>query len=98
MLIRIVRMTFRPEEVDAFLELFNTSKDRIRNFPGCSHLTLMKDYTADNIFSTYSIWKDEEALNNYRHSALFAEVWKHTKSKFAEKPIAFSNKEFIRVE
>jgi len=98
MLIRIVRMTFRPEEVEAFLKLFNDSKEQIRHFPGCHHLTLMKDYNQHNIFSTYSIWDDEEALNEYRHSELFASVWKATKSKFADKPIAFSNLEHIKVE
>ena len=98
MLVRIVRMTFRIEEVDNFLELFNSTKDKIRHFPGCHHLTLLKDYTEDNIYSTYSIWENEEALNAYRHSELFGEVWKATKSKFADKPIAFSNKEFIKVE
>lgn len=98
MLIRIVRMTFKPEEVGAFLELFDHSKEQIRNFPGCRHLTLMKDYHEDNIFSTYSIWDDDEALNNYRHSALFENVWMATKRKFSAKPIAFSNLEYIKVE
>lgn len=98
MLIRIVRMTFRPEEVDAFLQLFEQTKEKIRHFEGCSHLELMRDYNATNVFSTYSKWHSEEDLNNYRASALFAEVWKDTKSKFAEKPIAFSLKEFVKVD
>ena len=98
MLIRIVRMTFKPEEVDAFLKLFNETKSKIRHFPGCQQLSLMKDYNADNIYSTYSIWEHEDALNAYRNSPLFGEVWKATKAKFAERPIAFSNKEFIKVE
>jgi quinol monooxygenase YgiN len=98
MLIRIVRMTFRPEEVDAFLQLFESTKEKIRHFEGCSHLELMRDYNDANVFSTYSKWRSEEDLNNYRASALFAEVWKDTKSKFAEKPIAFSLKEFVKVD
>lgn len=98
MLIRIVRMTFREEEVAAFLELFNASKDQIRNFSGCHHLTLLQDFHDSNVFSTYSIWDNEEALNEYRHSALFAQVWKETKAKFATPPLAFSNREMIKVE
>lgn len=98
MLIRIVRMTFRPEEVDAFLQLFEETKERIRHFEGCSHLELLKDYNEDNIFSTYSKWENEECMNAYRHSELFKEVWKQTKAKFADKPIAFSSKEFIQVD
>ena len=90
-------MTFEADQVDAFLELFNNSKELIRGFDGCSHLELLKDYNNPCIFSTYSIWRDEEALNSYRHSELFAKVWASTKSKFAAKPIAFSSKEFIKV-
>lgn len=98
MLIRIVRMTFRENEVAAFLALFNESKEQIRNFPGCHHLTLLEDYHDSNVFSTYSIWDDDEALNQYRKSALFAKVWKATKAKFAAPPLAFSNRELIKVE
>ncbi len=97
MLIRIVRMTFRPEEVEGFLELFDTTKERIRNFEGCQHLELMRDYNDPNIFITYSHWESEEHLNNYRFSPLFGEVWKATKAKFADKPIAFSSKKVMEI-
>lgn len=98
MLIRIVRMTFKPEEVDAFLELFDQTKEKIRHFPGCKHLELMRDYNDPCVFSTYSHWENEEALNNYRHSELFKTVWANTKSKFEDKPTAFSSKAFIQVD
>jgi quinol monooxygenase YgiN len=98
MLIRIVKMTFQEEKVADFLKLFEETKHRIRNFEGCSHLELLKDYNAGNIFSTYSYWKDEEALNKYRDSELFAEVWTNTKKLFADKPVAFSLKKYIEVE
>ncbi len=97
MLIRTVRMTFKLEEVENFLTLFEASKNKIRNFEGCSHLELLKDYTLPNVFSTYSIWEDEAALNAYRNSKLFAGVWRETKSKFDAKPIAFSSIKFIEV-
>ena len=90
-------MTFQPEAVEAFLEVFEESKEKIRNFPGCHHLELLKDYTADNIFSTYSLWDDEAALDAYRHSDLFKSVWAQTKPKFSAKPIAFSSKKYIEV-
>lgn len=98
MLIRVVRMTFRPEERNNFLELFDQCKEKIRHFKGCSHLELLEDYNDPNVFSTYSYWEDEAALNAYRHSELFAEVWANTKSKFAAKPVAFSLKKFIQVD
>ena len=90
-------MTFQPEAVVAFLAVFEESKEKIRNFPGCHHLELLKDYTADNIFSTYSLWDDEAALDAYRHSDLFKSVWAQTKPKFSAKPIAFSSKKYIEV-
>ena len=97
MLIRTVRMTFKPEEVDNFLKVFDQSKHKIRGFEGCHHLELLKDYTNPCIFSTYSFWEDETALNRYRHSELFKEVWAETKPRFSEKPIAFSSQKYIEV-
>lgn len=90
-------MTFREDEVDNFLEVFNDSKRKIKNFEGCQHLELLKDYHQPNIFSTYSIWENDLALDAYRHSELFKEVWKQTKALFKEKPIAFSSEKYIEV-
>jgi quinol monooxygenase YgiN len=91
-------MTFKPEDVTSFLELFENTKSKIRHFEGCEHLELMRDFNNPNVFSTYSKWLSEGHLNNYRKSALFGQVWKDTKSKFAEKPIAFSMQKFIKVD
>ncbi|MEM9859632.1 MAG: antibiotic biosynthesis monooxygenase [Bacteroidota bacterium] len=96
-LIRIVRMTFREEEVDKFLAVFHESKKKIRGFEGCLHLELHQDYNEGNIFSTYSIWKNQKALDEYRNSALFKSVWSRTKPLFKDKPIAFSNKSILKV-
>lgn len=98
MLIRIVRMTFRPEERANFLALFDDVKEKIRHFSGCTHLELLEDYNDPNVFSTYSYWNTETDLNAYRHSDLFAEVWANTKNKFSAKPIAFSSKKYIQVD
>ena len=92
MLIRIVKMTFKPEEVDTFLDIFNESKEKIRGFKGCEHLELMVDVNDSDSYSTYSHWQDEVALNDYRNSHLFDGVWARTKVLFAQKPIAFSLK------
>ncbi len=90
-------MTFQPEETASFLELFHATKEKIRGFEGCLHLELMQDYNQPNIFVTYSHWTSEERLNAYRHSPLFEEVWKATKAKFADKPIAFSSRKMVEV-
>lgn len=97
MLIRIVRMTFQPERVKDFLVIFENSKDKIKDFEGCLHLELLKDFHDDNIFSTYSCWENEEVLNNYRGSEVFKNIWPETKDLFSEKPNVFSFKKFIRV-
>lgn len=97
MLIRIVRMTFQPEKVRDFLVVFENSKNRIKGFEGCQHLELMRDYHDENIFSTYSHWDNEEALNNYRNSEVFKRIWEETKDMFLEKPAVYSLKKFIQV-
>ncbi len=97
MLIRVVRMTFKQAEVDAFLELFESTKEKIRNFEGCEHLELLQDKHQQNIFVTCSHWQSEAHLNAYRNSSLFGQVWKETKAKFAEKPIAFSLEKLIEI-
>ena len=97
MLIRIVRMTFREEEVENFLGIFNESKEKIRAFPGCTHLELWKGYDESNVFTTYSYWEDLQDLENYRNSELFKGVWSRTKALFKEDPVAFSVKKFIEV-
>ena len=90
MIHRIVTMTFREDEIDSFLEVFDESKIRIRNFPGCLGLTLLQTTDKPYQMSTFSIWENEEALDAYRHSEFFRSTWAKTKVLFAEKPIAFS--------
>lgn len=90
MIKRIVKMSFHPDKVEAFLEWFNQHKNHIRNFEGCIHLELWRDKHSPNIFYTYSIWKDEQSIENYRNSELFNQVWSYTKQLFNDKPLAFS--------
>lgn len=91
-MIRVVRMVFEENQVDAFLANFHLHKEKIRNFPGCHHLELWQDENEKNIFMTYSHWNNEESLNQYRDSELFKSVWSYTKKLFKEKPMAFSAK------
>ncbi len=84
-------MTFLPEKTEDFLAIFNTSKNKIRNFDGCLHLELWQDADNPNVFTTHSHWENAEALENYRQSELFKTTWANTKVLFAEKPQAWSN-------
>lgn len=90
MLIRIVRMSFKPERVPAFLAIFSASEQRIRQQPGCRYLELWQDADNPAIYCTHSHWSDAAALNAYRESALFGEIWPATKQLFAAPPVAFS--------
>lgn len=90
MIIRIVKMNFKPAEVNTFKQLFETYKSKIRASEGCNHLDLLQDINTPTIFFTYSHWLSEEHLNNYRNSALFEEVWAQTKILFQDKPAAWS--------
>ncbi|WP_372920161.1 putative quinol monooxygenase [Salegentibacter sp.] len=90
MLIRIVKMGFDPEKIEAFLANFEANKNKIRSFEGCRHLELLRDKDNTNRFFTYSHWTDEAALENYRNSELFKGIWAETKVMFNEKPEAWS--------
>lgn len=95
MIIRIVKLTFREEEIENFLSLFEQVKERIRNSEGCYDLALWRDISRHNVFFTYSIWDNEAHLNKYRDSELFANTWSDTKVKFAAKPEAWSVEQLV---
>ncbi len=90
MILRIVQMTFKPENVEAFTALFEERKQTIRNFPGCTHLELWQDKHNPNIFFTYSNWNAESDLDHYRFSDFFKDTWGKTKALFDGKPQAWS--------
>ena len=90
MLLRTVRMTFRPDRLDAFLALFAAARPRIAAAPGCRHLELWQDARFPNVLSTYSEWDNAEALEAYRRSNLFRETWAETTPLFAAAPVAHS--------
>lgn len=90
MLVRIVKLTFEPAKIEAFQELFERTRDKIRDFEGNEFLELYQDKDNKHIFFTYSYWQNEEALENYRNSAFFKEVWSETKQMFSGKPEAWS--------
>ena len=90
MFTRIVKMEFIVEEIPAFLANFETVKEKIRAFQGCSFLELYRDKNDSSIFFTYSRWEDEKDLEKYRNSELFKNVWATTKIKFRSKAQAWS--------
>lgn len=82
MIVRLVRMSFRPGETEGFLTLFEGWRHRIIAMPGCLHLELLRDAGDPRVFFTYSLWRSAEDLEHYRRSPVFAEVWPVVKALF----------------
>jgi len=89
-IVRIVKMSFRQEEMEAFRELFEERKATIRSFEGCLHLELWQDTEVLTTFFTYSHWESEAHLDKYRFSEFFKDTWQRTKALFADKAAAWS--------
>jgi quinol monooxygenase YgiN len=90
MIHRIVKLTFQPDKIADFMLVFEQSKAAIRAFDGCISMALARDTTHQNVLFTLSYWDSAEALEQYRHSALFTATWAKTKVLFAEKAQAWS--------
>jgi quinol monooxygenase YgiN len=89
-MIRIVKMTFKHDQIDEFKTLFDKVKHQILKQEGCQHLELWQDNTENNVLFTYSIWDNIDSLNQYRNSDFFESTWSQTKAKFSDKPQAWS--------
>jgi len=90
MLIRIVKLRFKPENIPSFERIFETSKSGILAFEGCIKVELYQDISDPSTFFTYSHWDGEAALEGYRNSEFFREVWGRTKKLFSHGPEAWS--------
>lgn len=98
MFVRIVKMSFQEDKIDAFLDNFDEVKHNIRNFPGNRFLELYRDKNNPEIFFTYSYWETEEDLENYRKSEHFKGVWAYTKQFFNRKAEAWSVDKLVTLE
>jgi len=90
MIVRIVRMVFRPDTVADFEALFSEVRAKIEDQPGCRGVLLASDPTDPLVRYTHSLWRDADALEAYRHGDLFAATWPRTKVLFGDRPQAFS--------
>lgn len=87
---RIVKLIFREEECNRFIEIYKESEKKINQFVGCKSVELLQCKNRDNIFFTFSVWTGEEALENYRKSDLFKSTWSRVKPLFDGKPEAWT--------
>lgn len=90
MIIRIVQMEFEEKRVPEFLKIFAASRNKIKSFPGCTHLQLLQCEADPSVFFTYSHWNGEGDLDAYRNSDLFRGVWRNTRKLFRSAPKAWS--------
>ncbi|MFT6882579.1 MAG: quinol monooxygenase YgiN [Marinoscillum sp.] len=90
MIKRIVRMTFKEENIDAFIAIFDDAKFKIRAMPGCQYLSLHRDHHQPSVYYTLSHWDSQQSLDDYRHTELFKTTWAATKLLFEERAEAFS--------
>lgn len=96
-MIRIVRLTFKQQHIEDFMQLFTERKQMIRDFEGCTHLELWQDKNDARIFYTYSLWEHHDHLDNYRISDLFRDTWSTVKTWFDAEPFAFSADKLVTV-
>ncbi|HLT81844.1 MAG TPA: antibiotic biosynthesis monooxygenase [Cyclobacteriaceae bacterium] len=94
MIIRIVKMHFHPDAVDDFLDIYGRTEAAILHMEGCTYLELMRVTDDPNVFVTISHWDSTTALNNYRKSELFKNVWRRVKPHFSQRPEAYSLERF----
>lgn len=90
-------MHFTEAGVDEFLQIFKENQQAIRNFPGCTHLELLKDADDSTSYITLSYWDNPDSLEAYRKSELFGKVWGQVKTLFSQRSIAFSLEKYIEV-
>ena len=90
MLTRIVKLHFKVERIDDFIEHFESIKWKVAHFPGCRGMKLLRGKNDPFLVFTYSKWENEEALESYRNSDLFQTLWPKIKPWFDQKPEAWS--------
>ncbi len=89
-IIRIVRLSFKLENTESFIKIFEESQSKILAFEGCLSVEMKRDYHHNHVFYTLSRWQSQEALDRYRNSELFQSTWARTKVLFDDKPQAYS--------
>lgn len=94
MMIRIVKLHFQDDKIQDFLSFFDTINHKVNEFPGCNGMKLLQDINNPSIVMTYSHWENPEALEKYRTSETFGQIWQTIKPWFGEKPQAWSVEEY----
>lgn len=89
-LVRIVRLSFREEHLDDFLQFYAQVQPQIAAFEGCMEVQAFRDNEQHTVIYTMSRWTNAAYLENYRQSDFFRDTWAQVSRWFEEKPQAFS--------
>lgn len=90
MIVRIVLMNFQEDKIEAVKEFLDEVRVKIIKVPGCEQLDILQDVARENIFFSYSHWRSEQDLENYRNSDFFKKTWARAKEWFIDNPRAWS--------
>ena len=88
-------MEFESDKVETFKSIFQENQSKIAAQDGCNGVQLLQDVHKSNIFFTYSEWKSQAHLDQYRKTDFFQGVWAQTKVLFCNKPMAWSVQEIL---
>lgn len=90
MITRIVKLSFEPDNIELFLELFRQHALNMQDVAGCVSLQLLRDDLDQHIFFTISVWREHHYLEQYRRSELFRTTWIKVKLLFKDRPQAWT--------
>lgn len=90
MIVRIVKMTFQEDRIREVGHFLSRVQEKIKRTRGCLHLDILQDSTDQRIFFSYSLWRSEGDLSEYRNSAFFKQTWSTARKWFSDKPQAWS--------
>ncbi len=86
-LIRLVRLTFKHDFIESFLELYKSHHDLLVKQAGFHSVILINDLDQPNVFLTLSLWRSKDHLERYRQSEVFSSTWSKIKPWFANPPV-----------
>ena len=98
MLYRVVRMVFSEITKSDFVKIFYAKQSAIEASEGCIEVFLMQDERDPMAMATWSLWKEEKYLDQYRNSELFIVTWEEVKPLFTERARAWSFTKHVRDE
>ncbi len=90
MIKRLVRLEFQEAFIQDFKFVYEKHLVYMKSLPSCQSLDFYNERGNPHIFFTISVWESEEALDNYRSSEYFRDIWGRIKPWFQAKPQAWT--------